>query len=143
MRTLLIACGNPLRGDDGAAAAAVKLLAPAPDRDVCAVRQLTPELAEPIARFDRVVFIDADAVSAQVAIEPVGAVTSRPALTHFSTPAEIVAISAALFGFTGEALLCRIPAYDFSASRILSAPALSNAALRCARQAAAELEKLI
>jgi Ni,Fe-hydrogenase maturation factor len=80
------------------------------------VQQLTPECAEEISGFDRVIFLDADAAHnlTHAAIQPVSAMPSRSPLTHASTPAEIVALSKALFGFTGEALVCRIPAHDFS-----------------------------
>jgi len=114
MRTLLIACGNTLRGDDGVADEALRLAQLPADCEMRAVHQLTPELAEEIARFRRVVFVDADARSVRLTIEPVGATVARSPLTHVSTPAEIVALATALFGFTGEALVCRIPARDFS-----------------------------
>lgn len=138
MRTLLIACGNPLRRDDGVAPEVLRLIASTPDRELRAVQQLTPELAEEIARFDRVVFLDADAGSARLTIEPLGATMPRSPLTHVSTPAEIIALSRALFGFVGEALLCRIPAREFSPGENLS-----PYALQFARQAAGELENLI
>jgi Ni,Fe-hydrogenase maturation factor len=148
MRTLLIACGNPLRRDDGAASEALRHLAQAPNRVLRSVRQLTPELAEEAARFDRVVFLDADAGAARVTIEHLGpgfgrgASLPRSPLTHFATPAEIVALSRGLFGFAGEALLCRIPARDFSLSANPGGADLSANTLRFARQAAAELENL-
>jgi hydrogenase maturation protease len=122
MRTLYIACGNPLRGDDGAASEVLQLLASVPDRQLRTVHQLTPELAGEMARFDRIVFIDADANAAAtgVSVEPVAEAAARSPLTHFSTPAEIIALSRGLFGFAGEALLCRIPAGDFSPGETLS-----------------------
>jgi hydrogenase maturation protease len=136
MRTLLIACGNPLRGDDGAASEVLRLLASTPDREMLAVQQLTPELAEEIARYDRVVFLDA-AVDANLTIGPLSAPVPWLPLTHVSNPMEIVALSRTLFGFTGEALLCRIPARDF-----LPGGNLSPYTLQFAQQAADELENL-
>jgi len=135
-RTLLIACGNPLRRDDGLASEALRFLAQAPDRELRPVRQLTPELAEEAARFDRVVFLDADTSASRVTIEKLD-VSMRSALTHFTTPAEIVALARGLFGFAGEALLCRIPARDFSPGE-----APNPNALRFAQQAAHEIENL-
>lgn len=140
MRTLLIACGNPLRCDDGVGPEALRLIAPAPDREFRAVQQLTPECAEEISCFDRVIFLDADADAAHThaVIEPLSAAPSRSPLTHASTPAEIVALSKALFGFTGEALVCRIPARDFS-----PADHLTQDGLRLVKETAARLECLL
>ena len=138
MSTLLIACGNSLRRDDGAAHEVLRLVAPAPDRVVRAVPQLTPELAEEVSRFDRVVFIDADVESNGLAIEPLGAAASPSPLTHASAPAGIVALARALFGFAGEALLCRIPARDFSPGG-----ELTPYTMRMAREAAIRIANLI
>jgi hydrogenase maturation protease len=114
MRTLLIACGNPLRCDDGAAHEVLRLITPAPDLEARDVQQLTPEIAQEMNGFARVVFLDADARCAHPVIETVRDSTSRSALTHASDPAEILALSRALFAFHGEAFLCRIPARNFS-----------------------------
>jgi Ni,Fe-hydrogenase maturation factor len=133
MRTLLIACGNSLRRDDGAAREVLRLIAPAPHRVLRTVQQLTPELAEEVAHFDRVVFLDADAASDTLAIEAVESPAPHSPLTHFSTPAEIVAIARGLYGFTGEALLCRIPAGDFSPGEMPEPEVLQLAQLAAAR----------
>jgi hydrogenase maturation protease len=138
MRTFLVACGNPLRGDDGVAHAALRLIAPAANRRVLSVRQWMPELAEEIAAADRVVFLDADTASERVVIEPVDTTEQHSPLTHVLTPAEIVNLSGALFGFTGEAFLCRIPARDFSPGE-----ALPPDTLQFARQAADKIRNLI
>jgi len=138
MRTLLIACGNPLRRDDGAGHAVAQRIARAPDREVRSVQQLMPELAADIARFDRVVFIDADAASTRVMIERSGAAAACSPVTHAGAHAEIVALSRALFGFTGEALLCRVPARDFSPD---AHP--GDYSLPFIQQAAEELEKIL
>jgi hydrogenase maturation protease len=116
MRALLITLGNPLRRDDGVAHAVPKYLS-------CESRsflQLTPEVAEDIARFDTVIFIDADVRATEMSIEGVAESRSSPALTHVSTAAEVVALSKALFGFTGRAFQCGIPAADLSFQEGLS-----------------------
>jgi hydrogenase maturation protease len=138
MRTLLLACGNTLRGDDAAAHAVLRLIEPGTNHAVRAVQQLTPELAQEIARFSRVVFIDADAGSKALSIEPLRAATPRSPLTHAATPEEVVALAAALFGFAGEAFLCRIPAQHFGAGDD-PAPEV----LQLAREAAVEIANLI
>jgi Ni,Fe-hydrogenase maturation factor len=136
--TLLIACGNPLRRDDGVAHEVLRLIARTPCRELRSVQQLVPELAEEIAGFERVVFLDADIRSMHPAIEPVRAAMPGPPLTHTANPAEIVALSRALFGFHGEALVCRIPARDFSPGE-----SLEPDELHMMREAAGELERLL
>lgn len=103
-----------------------------------ALLQLTPEVAEDIAGYDAVIFIDADAGAADLSIEALEEWSSPPLLTHFSTPAEIVELSRALFGFAGRAILCRIPVADLSSGEGLSRPARALAA-----RAAGQLEILI
>jgi len=62
-RALLIGYGNPLRGDDGVGWTAADMLAARyPELTVITRHQLTPELAETISHFARVVFVDATAV---------------------------------------------------------------------------------
>src|SRR5690242_12833541 len=67
-RVLVIGYGNPLRGDDGVGWHAAEALAkslqdeervPAERVMVLACHQLTLELAEPLSRVERVIFIDA------------------------------------------------------------------------------------
>ena len=83
------------------------------------------------------IFLDADAMALHVAIEPVSEAAQRSPLSHASTPVGVVALSRALFGFAGEALVCRIPARDFSACEI------PPGELPLIREAAAELEHLL
>lgn len=122
-KLILIAIGNPLRGDDGVAQRVLQLLETEADTRV--VLQLAPEIAEDVAGYETVVFLDADAQADTVAIEHLGHAFSggNSPLTHAANAAEIVALSAALYGFTGRALLCHIPASDFSPGEGLSAAA--------------------
>jgi len=137
MRSLFISCGNTLRCDDGVAHRVLELLPAAAEREVRSVQQLTPELAAEMAGFDLVVFLDADAASLRPAIEPIGAWAPRSPLTHVTEPAEIVALARALFGFTGEALMCKIPARDFRFDDDLSTDGIESAL-----QAAEELRNI-
>jgi len=138
MRTLLVACGNTLRGDDGAAHTVLESIPPGVNHTVRGVQQLTPELAPEIARFSRVVFIDADAEANALRIEPLKTTRPRSQLTHAATPEEVVALAAALFGFAGEAFLCRIPARHFGAGEN-PVPEV----LQLAKEAALEIAGLI
>ncbi len=110
MAALVIAIGNALRGDDGVAHAVADRLRVAARR----VIQLTPEIAAEIAGHDPVIFIDADAGAERIRIQPVSSTRAHAALTHVSTPAEVVALARALYGFSGRAFVCGIPARDFS-----------------------------
>jgi hydrogenase maturation protease len=138
MRALLIAQGNRLRRDDGVAHAVLERLDPASDVEPRAILQLTPEVAEDIAGYEMVIFIDADAGATDLSIEPINQPPPAPALTHVSRPAEVVELSRALFGFSGRAFLCRIPVDDFSPGE-----RLSRRASALAVQAAKKLELLL
>jgi hydrogenase maturation protease len=129
MSPLLIACGNPLRRDDGVAAKAAEFLAQtAPEARIRVVHQLTPELAAELTGCSPVVFLDAGVVSRKVAIELLPPAASRAALSHYGHPAAIVSLARDLFDFRGEAFICRIPAADFRAGLSLSARGRQEAA---------------
>jgi hydrogenase maturation protease len=134
--TLFLAIGNPLRGDDGVAQAVLDQLE-AHERVVMrSLHQLAPEVAEEIAAYATVVFLDADQSAGEVILETVDERPTRRSLTHISSPGEIVVLARALFGFTGEALLCRIPATDFAPQHCLSRQAQAAAAIAAQRLAA-------
>lgn len=130
-RTLLLACGNRLRRDDGVAHAALALLPAAEGCETRSVLQLTPELAAEIAGYDKVIFVDAALSAIGPLLEPLPAEPFTPPLTHVSEPGDIVALARALFAFTGDAYLCRIQAPDLSQGEGLSAGA-AEAALQAA-----------
>jgi hydrogenase maturation protease len=123
---LVIGIGNALRGDDGIGA----LLADQVGGR--SVQQLTPELAAELAELEAVLFIDAWLAPAGAAarltqISPaVGAVGS-----HRLEPAQLLAISQALYGRSPQAHLLRVPAYGFDHGTALSAEL--QAALPAAR----------
>ncbi len=128
MKTILIAIGNTLRGDDGAAHRVLELLGDLPGVGTLAVHQLTPENAAEIASADQVFFVDADIRPGEPAIEELG--TELPAHSpfgHTMTPAEIAALSRTLFNFQGKAFLVRVPCQDFSQREALSREAEKNA----------------
>ena len=139
MQALVIAIGNPLRRDDGAAH---YVHVP---RGVVrhATTQLTPEVAEEVARYETVIFMDADVHAKRVRIEPVeprhpvSSAASGP-LTHVLGPAEVVALARKLYGFLGEAYVCRIPVSDLGEGEGLSA-----SAGRFVERAAHEIDHLL
>jgi hydrogenase maturation protease len=96
---LVIGYGNTLRGDDGAGVAAAKRIARKfPQVDVMTVHQLQPELAETIAWYDTVFFVDASVSASDVEMTPLAPEHDpRPGGTHATTPAILVALSSELY----------------------------------------------
>jgi hydrogenase maturation protease len=138
MPALVIAIGNPLRSDDGAASRVLELLRCRTGVTSRAVLQLTPEMAEEIAAHDTVVFVDADVSVSEPRIEVVNSLPCSSPLTHVARPDEIVALARSLFEFSGRAYVCRIPAGYFSAGQKLSLYTETSA-----RQSALEIEHLL
>lgn len=135
MNVILITIGNPLRGDDGAAHIVPSLMT-IPARTL-AVQQLTPEIAAELAGSDLAVFIDASADAAEVQItDP--ARDAAPVLSHSSSPEEILAIAKRVFGFSGQAFCCAIPASNFNAGESISEQGRNHA-----QAAARELDRTL
>lgn len=123
---LVIGIGNPLRGDDGIGA----LLADQVGGR--SVQQLTPELAAELAELEAVLFIDAWLAPAGAAPELMAiAPAAGVAQSHRLEPAQLLAISQALYGCAPQAHLLRVPAYRFDHGTALSAEL--QAALPAAR----------
>ena len=128
MRTVLIAIGNPLRRDDGVASRVLDLLGSTTNAVFRYLHQLTPELAEEIALADTVIFIDADTQPGDSRLELLTpSREARSPLGHDMSPAELLVISKKLFGFSGQAYLCRVPGFDFSEGESLTPEAEANA----------------
>lgn len=127
---LVIGIGNALRGDDGVGA----LLADQVGGR--SVQQLTPELAAELAERQAVLFIDAwlappGAGPELIPIGPSHGAADSSAETHRLEPAQLLAISLALYGRAPAAQLLRVPAIAFGHGTVLS-PEL-QAALPAAR----------
>ena len=135
---LAIAMGNPLRHDDGVATHVLDALAEDTDVEKLPVVQLTPEIAEQISSYSVVVFVDAHVNAKFPMILEVESVLVPIPLTHVASPAEIVAIARAIFGFSGHAYICRVPASDFSEGE-----GLSKRARSFVQPAAREIEHLL
>lgn len=100
-RAVLLACGNPLRQDDGVGlqiAETAERMTGSHLR-VIAVQQWTPELAEEIAGVELAIFVDASAAdepgSIRVRKVEVG---SQQAETHHLEPAELLALAEQVCG---------------------------------------------
>ncbi|MBZ5701048.1 MAG: hydrogenase maturation protease [Acidobacteriia bacterium] len=128
-RVLIVACGNPLRGDDAAGwriAEALEARLPAAENEVVTCRQLTPELAERMSRAETVLFVDASATAApgSVSLEPVAAARAAAAtLTHHLEPAALLGLTRLLYGRAPRrAFALLIGGQSFSLAEELSEP---------------------
>jgi hydrogenase maturation protease len=103
-RCLILACGNTLRGDDGAGPWLAEWAANRfrSEAGICVIarQQWTPELAEEIARADSVLFIDCSMESApgSVNLAPVEPAASSDGLaTHHLSAAQLLALVCELY----------------------------------------------
>jgi hydrogenase maturation protease len=135
--TLLLAWGNPGRRDDGLGPALAERVSSfgLAGLTVEVGYQLQIEDAETVARFPRVVFVDANrAGPGPFRIERL---VPRPAgvgySSHGLSPAALLALSADLFGARPEAWLVGIRGHDFDGfGEGLSEPARENLAAAAA-----------
>ena len=93
-----------------------------PLADLRFVLQLTPELAESMADYERVCFVDAHTQSAAA---PLQAETVMPdyhpsAMTHHMSPATCLAICQTVYGKQPQTLLVSVQGNEFGFSRSLS-----------------------
>ncbi len=129
-RTLILACGNPVRGDDAVAlqlASQLRDQFAGPRVTVHTSQQWTPELAEPLSRCDLAIFLDASASFSPgfVHCESVRPLAGEPhaLLTHSCTPPLLLSLSQHLYSHLPErAFLLTIGAQSFAFSYSLSAP---------------------
>jgi hydrogenase maturation protease len=90
--------------------------------DFIFVLQLTPELAETIAQYQRVCFVDAHTgnVEADIQLVEVDNQFQASPLTHHLTPSSCVAMSQTLYHGKVKAVLLSTRGYEFGFSRHLS-----------------------
>jgi hydrogenase maturation protease len=143
VRTLIIGYGNFDRQDDGVAwhvlveiARRLGCAVPsspeeefpldngAPDGapDFIFELQLTPELAETIAPYERVCFVDAHtgAVPHDVNVSAIAAEFQASPLTHHLTPQSLLTFVQTLYNARPEAMLVSVRGYQFGFERTLS-----------------------
>jgi hydrogenase maturation protease len=138
-RALLIGYGNPDREDDGVAwhilrALTIKMGLPAPTSyedefpqnaqiDFAFYLQLTPEMAEEVAAYEHVCFLDAHtgAIPEPVRLIDVESDFQRSPFTHHLTPQSLVSICETLYQKKPEAALLSVRGYRFLFTRELSA----------------------
>ena len=137
-QTLVLGYGNPDRQDDGVAwhvlhALAIRLNLPAPDSyeeefptndrlDFSFTLQLTPEMAEQIAPYERVCFVDAHtgSIASEVQLVPVESQFQHSPFTHHLTAQSLLSMCQSLYGNTPQAVLLSVRGYQFEFEQELS-----------------------
>jgi hydrogenase maturation protease len=123
---LVIGYGNPLCGDDGVGPCVVEDMALANDKahldvEYLSLRQLTPELAEPISRAQAVIFVDAAMGGTvgeilcrvlQPSAESTG--TTQGAFTHHVSASLLLESARLLYGNCPAAYLYTINGENFN-----------------------------
>ena len=104
-RCLILACGNPLREDEGIgpflASWAEERWREDPRVRVICESQWTPEMAEEVAESETVLFLDAslDQEPGQILLRDLSPVTLKPGLvTHHLGAAELLGVAQELYG---------------------------------------------
>jgi hydrogenase maturation protease len=127
--SLILACGNTLRGDDGVGwwiAGQLEQDASLFGLDVEFSQQLLPEMAEPVSRADLVVFVDCSAATkpGAVSVQRVEPAPDLPRLlTHHLQPASILRMAIDYYGRCApEAYVVTVGGSSFGMSEDLSEP---------------------
>jgi len=129
VKCLVLACGNPLRGDDGVGILLARFVEEwAAERhagiNVIVRMQWTPELAEDIAAAESVIFIDCavDLKPGEIRVREVAADADAPPATHHLQPYELVSMARDLFHRTPKrAVLFTVGAASVEMGEELSA----------------------
>ncbi len=129
LKCLVLACGNPLRGDDGVGILLARFVEEwaaerRSDVKVIARMQWTPELAEDIAAAESVIFIDCaiDVAAGSIHVREVESGADAPPATHHLQPYELLAMTRDLFNRTPKrAMLFTVGAASVEMGEGLSA----------------------
>jgi hydrogenase maturation protease len=138
-RTLIIGYGNADRQDDGVAwhvLAALRRRLGKPEAeafddafepegenpDFLFTLQLTPEMAETVADYQRVCFVDAHTgnVPEEIHLRQLQAKYQRSPFTHHLTPDTLLALCEQLYSQTPDAILVSVRGYQFGFESSLS-----------------------
>ena len=138
-KTLILGYGNPDRQDDGVAWHILSMLGKKYGREVTLETvneitadeinpaflfqlQLTPELAEDIAEYERVCFIDAHTgnIPEEVSVSRIQPNYQQSPFTHHLTPQTCLALCETLSHRVPDAILVSVRGYEFGFSHQLS-----------------------
>jgi hydrogenase maturation protease len=152
-KALIIGYGNPDRADDGAAWYILKQLAsrlelPEPGQDIDSLRQqkdslgllctlqLDPQMADLIADYDRVCFVDAHtaAYPDDIRYQTIEGKFQASPFTHHMTPETCLALTETLYGYAPPSVVISVKGYQFEFS-----PTLSSRTAKLAEEATKRL----
>jgi hydrogenase maturation protease len=124
-RVLILACGNPLRCDDGVAWRAAEELSRlhgGDDVEIVSRHQLTPELAVAVSQAETVLFLDAGRIGApgEIMVTPLQAQPDAPVFFHDVSPQAILALSRQLYGVCPRAWMVSMGGECFDHGETLS-----------------------
>lgn len=121
---LVIGYGNPLRGDDGLGWHVAQALTETRPENIAVIarHQLTPELAETLARAARVVFVDTsvELPPGVLNVQGLEPMASGESFAHRLEPAHLLALTLALYGRAPCATLITVGAVSLEPSEHLS-----------------------
>ena len=122
---LILAYGNPIRGDDGIAwraAQELEKVLPPPVAEIVRLHQLAPELAEQASHADTVIFLDANCDGPPGAIRclPVGPQPGDPRFSHQFTPQSLMALCERLYSARPAAFAVSLAGESFGVGDQLS-----------------------
>ena len=143
-KKIFVGYGNPDRGDDGVAwhllnmvlaqtgckdddLFSADIIHAATDLDVWFNFQLLPEMADDIADYDQVVFIDAHTgeIKEDIAYTPIQPEFQNSPFTHHFTPASCLAVAQSLKGHYPEAWMLSVRGFEFAFNRDLTPQTLA------------------
>jgi hydrogenase maturation protease len=116
---LVIGIGNRVRTDDGVGSAIIESLGCRRGVECRVVHQLTPDLAQPVAEAERVLFVDASIGEHEMRLTRLTAEPGR-GLGHSMSPAGLLDLAARLYEGAPEAWLLSVPGSDFGFGESLS-----------------------
>ncbi|MCD4738426.1 MAG: hydrogenase maturation protease [Anaerolineae bacterium] len=139
-RTLVAGFGNTFRRDDGVARIVINALRAQLDRpplgplddgfddlgheiDMVVLHQMVPELAETVADYDQVIFVDAhvETIPASLHEERIAVAYRTPFVAHQFHPSTVLALAQQTYGHAPQAVLLSLLGHDFDFGEELSA----------------------
>jgi len=130
-RVLIVAYGNPQRGDDGVGwviAAQLRRTLVSPEVQILQLQQLVPEVAADVSRVEAVVFVDASCqgVPGEIRRKPVTATPGKVRFSHHLSPADVLELARQLYGAAPQAFCISLTGHNFGHNEELSPTATAQ-----------------
>ena len=122
-KLLIIGYGNTLRSDDGVGPKIAETVSDFkwPGVKALSCDLLSPELADPISRAAKVIFVDASVESArEIRLRPLQPAESSQLIAHAADPRTLLALARDVFGHVPEAWWLTIPVENLQIGEELS-----------------------